>query len=508
MLRKLLNLILIGAASIIFASLLVRPAQAASFSVNTTADTHDAVAGNGVCADNGGACSLRAAMEEANALAGADTINVAAGTYTLGSHLPAYTQAANLSILGTNAATTIIDGAGSYGMLVASPNSEASLFSIKNLTLRNAAYLSTAIRIGCISAAIENVVIDGSKGFGIKLEHSFCNGNISSSIKNVLVTNAQGGTCADDGCSGGIAVFGSSDYVVTAALENISVVNNTATSGDYFVGIELYGSMNATITNATVAQNQAASTMAGVYIGSVQTGTINLVNTTIANNTSSGPTVGFFNSTAAGLESTNNIQVNVKNTLLAGNTQNNAVANCGLTSAIVSQGGNLSNDTTCTSLLSQPSDLNNINPLLGTLTSFDSFNHVYTLLPGSPAINAGVDADGLTADQRGVSRIAGEFDIGAYEYVATANGSSGGTSASPGVSRLPTVGVTILIPIGLAFITTMSYVLFDWRRHLRPLREQNPHVHYTLSHHIAVVTLPAAKYRLQTFYPQKPKTTA
>src|SRR5215210_730587 len=56
--------------------------NAATFVVNTTADTQDAAPGNGVCADGGGACSLRAAITEANALAGADTITVPAGTYT------------------------------------------------------------------------------------------------------------------------------------------------------------------------------------------------------------------------------------------------------------------------------------------------------------------------------------------------------------------------------------------------------------------------------------------
>jgi trimeric autotransporter adhesin len=56
--------------------------NAATFTVNTTADTQDAAPGNGICADGGGACSLRAAISEANALAGADTITVPSGTHT------------------------------------------------------------------------------------------------------------------------------------------------------------------------------------------------------------------------------------------------------------------------------------------------------------------------------------------------------------------------------------------------------------------------------------------
>ncbi|MGC8856466.1 MAG: CSLREA domain-containing protein [Anaerolineae bacterium] len=59
----------------------VRPAYAASFTVNTTADTVDANPGNGSCAGSSGNCSLRAAIMETNALAGADTIFIPTGTY-------------------------------------------------------------------------------------------------------------------------------------------------------------------------------------------------------------------------------------------------------------------------------------------------------------------------------------------------------------------------------------------------------------------------------------------
>ncbi len=57
---------------LVFAGLsLCGSAWAASFVVNTNADTSDANPGDGTCADSGGHCSLRAAIEEGNALAGA-----------------------------------------------------------------------------------------------------------------------------------------------------------------------------------------------------------------------------------------------------------------------------------------------------------------------------------------------------------------------------------------------------------------------------------------------------
>ena len=49
---------------------------AAGFTVDSTADASDANPGNGTCAAAGGACTLRAAVEEANALAGSDSVSV------------------------------------------------------------------------------------------------------------------------------------------------------------------------------------------------------------------------------------------------------------------------------------------------------------------------------------------------------------------------------------------------------------------------------------------------
>ncbi len=78
----------------------------ATLTVNNTGDGVDATPGNGVCetATGNGICTLRAAIQEANALAGTDMIsfNVGGGgaqTITLGSALPTVTD--NLTIDGS-----------------------------------------------------------------------------------------------------------------------------------------------------------------------------------------------------------------------------------------------------------------------------------------------------------------------------------------------------------------------------------------------------------------------
>ena len=64
---------------------LALPAQAlsATLVVNSTVDANDANAGNGVCKATVGDCSLRAAIQEANANPGPDLIQILPGTYPI-----------------------------------------------------------------------------------------------------------------------------------------------------------------------------------------------------------------------------------------------------------------------------------------------------------------------------------------------------------------------------------------------------------------------------------------
>lgn len=92
-------------------------ASTATFVVNSAVDAVDAAPGNGVCATAGGVCTLRAAIQEANALPGADVISLPAGTYTLTLASAGEDAAAtgdlditgDITLQGAGAAATIID---------------------------------------------------------------------------------------------------------------------------------------------------------------------------------------------------------------------------------------------------------------------------------------------------------------------------------------------------------------------------------------------------------------
>jgi CSLREA domain-containing protein len=88
-------------------------AHAATFTVTSTADAPDASAGDGVCLSTAGECTLRAAMEQANASGDPDTINVPGGTYALTAGT--LTLTTDATITGSGAATTIVDGGAGAG---------------------------------------------------------------------------------------------------------------------------------------------------------------------------------------------------------------------------------------------------------------------------------------------------------------------------------------------------------------------------------------------------------
>jgi CSLREA domain-containing protein len=94
-----------------------------TFTVNTLNDTDDATPGSGICADSSGNCSLRAAIEEANAEGNANpsmgtiAITVPAGTYTLSldsavtsTYALVASDPAGLIITGAGAGSTVVQG--------------------------------------------------------------------------------------------------------------------------------------------------------------------------------------------------------------------------------------------------------------------------------------------------------------------------------------------------------------------------------------------------------------
>ena len=92
-------------------------AQAAVFTVNSPFDVSDANPGNGVCetAPGNGVCTLRAAIQETNALPGRGRHgHPAAKHLSPDPNVTELTITSDLTITGSGASTTIIDGNKTY----------------------------------------------------------------------------------------------------------------------------------------------------------------------------------------------------------------------------------------------------------------------------------------------------------------------------------------------------------------------------------------------------------
>src|SRR5260370_20744623 len=89
--RRLRRATVVLACALCFAGVVAPAAHAADFVVNSTADAPDAKPGDHLCITAAATCTLRAAVQEANADGGANTISIPRGYYRLS--IPPATEA-------------------------------------------------------------------------------------------------------------------------------------------------------------------------------------------------------------------------------------------------------------------------------------------------------------------------------------------------------------------------------------------------------------------------------
>ncbi|UCH52234.1 MAG: hypothetical protein JSW09_06200, partial [Pseudomonadota bacterium] len=338
-------------AALVGTLLFAFPARALNFTVNSTLDVVDANLGNGVCADAAGNCTLRAAIQESNQSAGADTITLPAGVFTLSLSGTGEEIAAtgdlditdNLTIAGAGALSTIIDGGGLDRVFDIAPNVGAVTVTISGVTIRNGLATSGsggAIRINLGTVTLNDCTISGSDA---------------------------------DTNGGGIYNAG------TLTVNRCTLSDNSASSN----GGGLYNGASASITNTTFSGNVATTSGGGLYNATSSIATLR--NATFA-----------LNSAATGGGVRNLGTATLTSSLLSANTP----ANCNGT---VSSGGtNLDSGASC--LFTGLGDLNSVDPRIGALSDNGGPTTTHALLSGSPAIDAASNTGCPTTDQRGVAR--------------------------------------------------------------------------------------------------------
>lgn len=430
------------------ASIFVLGSMAASadttFVVNSTADDSDISPGDGVCQTSASVCTLRAAIEEANGLAGEDTVEIPGGIY----HTDLIYINDDINIIGGNG--TILEGQSAVGDQASwlfdvrpSVNNVTSNVTISKLTIQNfrddsgaGAQSAVTSRSGSITKLIDVVVTNNYcslNGGGVSNSGKMyiTNSEIShnSTRANALGANGRGG-----------GIFNTGTIEISGSL----IYANFAGKGG---GLIMNGGQ-AKVSNTTFSENTSLAEGGGI---GVVYGRVDIVHSTITKNKTAlgGEAVrrhggGIY----AGAISGRTTALNISNSIVADNVGSGYLQSDSVDcykhpdASLISYGNNIIGELTndCDIVNYENGDLTDIlygsssNPLdpklSEELVSLAGEPASYPLLEGSPALDA-VVAELPTqhsefrctySDQRGVRRMAesvygGEAvcDIGAYE---------------------------------------------------------------------------------------------
>jgi CSLREA domain-containing protein len=437
----------------------------ATFVVNSTLDTVDAAPGDGFAADAMGQVSLRAAIQEANALPGDDTIVLGAGTYSLtliGSGEQAAATgdldiAGDLTIIGAGADVTFLDGIGQDRVFDVLPG---IILTISGVTIRGGTAINAQEDGGGIrnqgvltlqDVELRNNVASGGGGAIV----SFGNGSSLTISQSVLENNSANGPL------GGGAIFAASATTITDStlqnnssaanggaivnsgngssltLEQSTVKGNSVTSGQ---GGGLYNTTGATILRSTFSGNSASDGGAIANVNFSGPTSVSLLLTTLSGNSATNRGGGLFNdvsATALVVDSTLAFNsaatsgggifrqgaVTIGGTILANNSAGTSGPD--ISGVLNSMGNNLIGSTSGGSGFIS-SDLKNVDPSLRPLQDNGGPTLTHGLGAGSPAIDGNKTTTSTTTDQRLRTRpVDGNFDgiaqadIGAYEAQGT-----------------------------------------------------------------------------------------
>ncbi len=189
-----------------------------------------------------------------------------------------------------------------------------------------------------------------------------------------------------------------------ATFTNCTFSNDTATSGGGAVNFNNQTNPLLTIIDCTFFNDSTSSGSGGAIIN---TATLTLTDCTISGNSAATSGGGVFNDGGT---------VTLGNTIVAGNTA--ATNGPDVFGSFTSSGHNLIGKTNgssgwvgtdLTGTVAQP-----LNAMLAPLGNYGGPTETMALLPGSPAIGAGVVVSGVTTDQRGLFR-GSRVDIGAFQ---------------------------------------------------------------------------------------------
>lgn len=388
--------LLFGAVAVLFVPVV---GLAATFNVNANNDLPDAASGNGVCeaTTSSGNCTLRAAIMEANALAGTDTINLPAGIYVLS--LAGEDDVAAVGDLDVVGGTLNINGAGTDSTIIDANGIDrvfqqiTGTLRLNDLTVRNGAGTADSSVGGGISITgfsdqpaefelrrsrvINNAARVGGGIFSntwvtIVIEDSLIEGNQTS---DVGVGNRRGAALWSQGS--------------TITFDRVTVTGN----GDALSGkvIDIENDAQLFMVNSTISGNHFGGALA------ITNAHAKIIFSNIINN--DGPNLSFFS-----FDDSHVFEIGMSV------LQHDNHVNCQGGDLPTSLGYNVVSDDTC--LFANAGDVENSDAMLAPLADNGSFTPTHLPFAGSPLIDrvptgACNNLDGgnpLLTDQRGMGR--------------------------------------------------------------------------------------------------------
>jgi hypothetical protein len=312
-------------------------------------------------------------------------------------------------------------------------NSSDGIFNQEHAVTLNNSSVSNNSGLGILAGravTLNNSTVSENSSYGIRSIFSTVTLNTSTvrgnSVRGILANGAvllENSTVSDN-LGGGIR---SAD---TVTLTNSTVNGNSASgSGDgLFSGLGggLFSSSGVTIINSTISGNTATGDGGGIHTRGGGT----IINSTITNNTAEsnangiGDGGGIYNSTLLGGNT-----LTIRNSIVAGNfdlggrihpdVSGRAIINGDANNLIGDPTGANGTIGTGTDLTFASLGITDINQVLAPLANNGGSTQTHALVPGSPALDAGNNANipvGITTDQRGATRIINDLvDIGAFE---------------------------------------------------------------------------------------------
>jgi len=182
---------------------LAQPAAApsAGFVVNVLTDAPDANLGNAVCETaTPGQCSLRAALQQANATAGADAITFSVtGIITLTSESPLITD--TLTLTGPGPALLVIDADATGSVLQFLGSNPAGSFAVSGVTLTGGSSLSGGglVYSGATPLVISDTVVSGNAAYYGGGLHLVGDATLVNSLVRANVAVLRGGGIDNSG---------------------------------------------------------------------------------------------------------------------------------------------------------------------------------------------------------------------------------------------------------------------------------------------------------------------